>query len=345
MADKEYETGAAAADPGRLIAILHGTWKARALQVAAELGLADLLAGGPRTVEQLAEATGTHAPSLRRLLRALAGIGVFAERDGGALVANSPLSEWLRTDRAGSVAAQARFQGAPWNWRAWGALPHSVRTGETAFDQANGQSFWTLTGQDPAAAALFNGAMADVSLRESADVAAGFDFGGARTVVDVGGGLGCLLAAVLAANPGLTGTLFERPAAAEEARRWLDGQDLGGRFDVVSGDFFDAVPAGADLYLLKRTLHDWSDEDALRILNTVRRAMKPDSRILVIDSIPLPESSAVARFVDLLILVLVPGFDRTIEQYRELLGKAGFAVRRELDTRSSALRLIEAGLS
>ncbi|MFF7024679.1 methyltransferase [Streptomyces klenkii] len=321
--------------------ILQGAWKARAIHVAVELGLPALLQDGPRTVADLAAAAGAHEPTLRRLLRLLAASGIFEEVGHDDLYGHNALSEVLLPDPTSPVATDARFQAAPWHWRAWERLAHSVRTGEASFDVANGVSFWQLTQQDPQARELFNHAMGSVSLAESRQVAEAYDFSGADTVVDIGGGRGSLMAALLESAPGARGVLLERPEVAGEARALLESRGVGERCEVLPGDFFETIPAGADLYLIKHVLHDWDDEDVLRILRRIAAAMAPGSRLLVIDNLIDERPAASTLFVDLLLLVLVGGAERSESDFATLLEKAGLTVERSLPCGSGPLRIVE----
>lgn len=321
--------------------ILQGAWKARAIHVAVELGVPELLQEGPRTAAALAEATGAHEQTLRRLLRLLATVGVFDDLGHDDLFAQNALSAVLLPDPASPVATDARFQAAPWHWRAWEQLAHSVRTGEASFDVANGTSFWQLTHEDPDARELFNRAMGSVSLAEAGQVAAAYDFSGAATVVDIGGGRGSLMAAVLDAFPGLRGTLLERPPVAEEARELLTGRGLADRCEILPGDFFETIPDGADLYLIKHVLHDWDDDDVVRILRRIAAAMTPDSRLLVIDNLIDERPAASTLFVDLLLLVLVGGAERSESEFAALLEKSGLTVERSLPCGAGPVRIVE----
>jgi hypothetical protein len=321
--------------------ILQGAWKARAIHVAVELGIPELLASGPRSVSALAEATGTHQPTLRRVLRLLARVGIFTDLGRDDLFGQSELSEVLRPGPANLVAADARFQAAPWHWRAWEQLGYSLRTGRASFEQANGVSFWQRTREDPEARELFNAAMGSVSLVESTLIPKAYDFSDSRLIVDIGGGCGSLLAAILEAVPDARGRLLERPAIAEEARELLACRGLEGRYEIVPGDFFETIPDDADSYILKHVLHDWNDEDVIRILGRIRESMSDESRLLVIDNLIDDNSFASTLFVDLLLLVLVGGGERTKEEFAVLFEKAGLRVERSLPVDSGPVRIIE----
>jgi hypothetical protein len=325
-----------------MVELQQGAWRARAVHVVAELGIPDLVADGPKTVDELAAATKTHAPSLGRLLRATSTYGVLERLADGQTYAQTPLSGLLCREPANPESADALFQSAPWHWRAWGELLHSVRTGEASFDVANGSSFWELTRQDPDAKARFNAAMSTVSVEECDAVARAYDFSDVLTVVDVAGGLGSLLGSVLRHYPGVHGTLLERPDVLPLAKDLLATQGVDGRYDIVAGDFFESVPEGADVYLIKRALHDWESDDIVRILERIKAAMRPDSRLLVIEGVLDDDSTQDTLFRDLLLLVLVGGREYAVQEYRDVITRAGLHVRRTVPTGVGPLTIIEA---
>lgn len=325
----------------QMVELLQGAWRARAIHVAVELGLPDLLEQGERTVPELAELTGTHAPTLGRLLRALSVFGVFRRHPDGRTYSQSPLSAVLVSEPGNPESTDARFMAANWHWAAWGDLLHSVRTGGSSFEVANdGVSFWELTKNDPDAKERFNAAMNAVSRQEATGVARAYDFSRARTVVDVAGGLGSLLAAILTEHPEVVGTILERPEIVPLAQAHLEAADVAGRYEVVAGDFFEQVPAGADLYTIKRALHDWDDDTIVRILEQIKAAMRPDSALLVIEGVVDEESDQEALFRGLLLTVLVGGQDRPESDYRALAERAGLRVVRTVPV-SDDLRILE----
>jgi hypothetical protein len=309
------------------------------VHVAAQLGLADLLADGPRGAEDLAAAAGAHAPSLARLVRALAALGVVAEETDGR-VGLTPLGEPLRSDVPGSVRDPIRFLVGDWFWRSWGDLLYSVRTGEPAFDRAFGMSNFEYWERHPEVGAVHDAFFTAMSRNTTAPLVAAYDFSGFGTIVDVGGSTGLLLAAVLVAYPGARGILFDAPHVVAGAAPVLTEVGVADRCAVVGGDVFAAVPPGADAYILKHVIHDWDDARAAAILKQCREAMAPGAMVLLIEQV-LPErleAGAAARRaagLDLQMLVLTPGGrERTAEEFRALLGKAGFELRRVLPTRT-----------
>lgn len=317
-----------------LLRLSGGVWLGQAIAAAAELKIADCLVDGPKDVEALAGETGAHAPSLRRLLRALAGSGIFAEDEQGRY-GLTPLAAPLRTDVPGSVAGVCRFRGSPWFLAAWGEVAHSVRTGESAFRHVHGTDLFTYLARNPAAAATFNQAMSDLSGGTARAVMGAFDFARFGTVVDVGGGQGALLTAILRANPGTRGVLFDLPPVADRARAHLSAAGLGERATAVGGSFFEAVPAGGDLYVLRLVIHDWDDEQAVAILRSCRRAMGAAGRLLLVEAvIPPGNIPSAGKLMDLTMLVVAGGKERTEAEFRSLYARAGFALTAIVPTAS-----------
>lgn len=284
--------------------------------MAATLGLADALADGPRTVDELAAATATDPDALYRLLRALASIGVFHEDDGRRF-SLAELGEELQTGSASSIAAWATFVGRPAHWQAWGDLLHSVRTGENAFRHVHGADVWAYRTEHPEESAIFDRAMADLSRRLNAAVLDTYDFRPFGTVVDVGGGRGALLSGLLEAHPAMHGVLFDQPHVVAGAHETA-------RMRVVPGSFFERVPESGDAYVLKWIIHDWENEEAIAILRTCRRAMRPDAVLLLIERLlGAPNDDPAAKFSDLNMLVSAGGRERTVDEFAELFAAAG----------------------
>jgi SAM-dependent methyltransferase len=324
-------TYAGGEERARLRAMIDGYQVSQAVAVAATLGIADLLAAGPRSVAELAGVTGTHRQSLRRLMRALAAVGVFAEvGEGGERFGLTALGEGLRSDVPGSSRAVAIQAGQWYIWAAWSELLHSVRTGEPAFRHVHGVSAWAYRERHPAAGEIFDRAMAVTAAEVAAAIVGSYGFADAGCVVDVGGGRGGLLAAILAACPGVRGVLFDRSQVVVEAEAVLREADVLERCSVEAGDFFAGVPGDRDLYLLKGVIHDWDDADAGRILRSCRRAMGPGSKLLVIEQV-VPVDRApepFTLFMDLHMMVIHGAAERTEEEFAALLESAGFRLER-----------------
>lgn len=314
----------------------HGT--SQAIHVAARLGLADLLADGPRSAEELARETKTDAESLYRLLRMLAGAGLFAE-EANRSFRLGPLGEPMRSDVPGSLRSMLIHLGEAPSWKAWGALYDSVRTGETGFVIANGSEIFPFYAEHPESNEPFNRAMTEYSEAVSEVVARGYDFSRFEKIVDVGGGHGHLLATVLKANPKARGVVFDLPAVVEGASAAVDALD--GRLATAGGDFFVGVAEGGDAYLLKHIIHDWDERRALQILRNVHRAMKTDGVLLLVEHvIPEGDEPSFSRWMDVHMMVMTGGRERTEAEYAELYDRAGFRLTRVVET-ESAVSIIE----
>ncbi len=301
---------------------LSGFERTQLLYVMAALGLADHLRDGPKSSAALAEAAGAHPHALARLLRALASLGVvdYVAPDTFAL---TPLSACLLSDAPGSLRTVALAAGAL-NYRAWGELLHSVTTGQTAFGRAHGVGFFDYLGQHPDLAGLFDEQMAGGFERRNAAIVAAYDFSALRTIVDVGGGHGGLIAAILAAYPSLRGILVDLPHVVAGAAPVLAAAGVADRCRVVAGDFFQAVPAGGDAYLLAGVLHDWDDAAAAVILRNCRAALAGDGRVLVAEQVAPPDNAPFpAALLDIAMLVHTGGRERTAAEFEALFSTAG----------------------
>ncbi len=297
------------------------------IYVVVKLGIPDLLAGGPRHVDELAALIGVHAPSLYRLMRALASLDIFLEDSTGRFSLTS-LSELLRSGVPGSWRPFALAYGEPWWWSAWGGLLHSVQTGETAFDHVQGKSLFEFLAQNAEAARIFNANMTAMTSGEAGAVVAAYDFSRTRVLVDVGGGQGALVTAVLQSYPQVRAIVFDLPSVVEEARSRLESAGIVERCEVVGGSFFEQVPRGGDVYTLKDILHDWDDPQAINILRTCHAAMDSSARLLVIERIIRPGKDGMAgKMTDVAMLIFTGGKERTEAQYRTLLESAGFQIK------------------
>jgi hypothetical protein len=288
------------------------------------LGLAEHLADGPRTVPELAEATGAHAPTLARFSRTLAALGLCGH-DAEGRVHLTQLGDLLRDDVPGSMRSYALALTAPYAMRAWEALPTAVCTGDPAFRHAHGLHFWDYLSAHPQEGADFDGAMSGAAVTRAEALLAARNLSDIGTLVDVGGGLGRLIATALAATPGLHAILFDRPQVLAGAEAALSATGLRERCQLVGGDFFDAVPVGGDAYVLSRILHDWPDAEAIAILRACHRAMAPGARLWIIEQVVPPgDDFDWVKLLDLLMLVNFGAQERTAEEYRSLLEDAGF---------------------
>jgi SAM-dependent methyltransferase len=310
--------------------VFGGAWIAQGIAVTAELGIADLLTAGPRNLHELAAATNSRAEALYRLLRALASVGIFAEESDGRF-ALTPLAELLRTDGSNSQRAWAMLMGAEFH-AAWGELLHSAQTREPGFQKRFRMPFFEYMLKHPERHDVYDEAMTIVHGRETEPMLDAYDFKNCRTVVDVGGGKGLLLAALLRRYRDVQGILFDLPAVAERTRAIALGSDIQNRCRVVGGDFFEAVPRDADAYLLRHIVHDWEDAEAVRILRNCREAMSPEGKVLVVEMlIPPGNAPGFGKWLDLMML-LVGGRERTFEEYTALFSAAGLRLDRVIPT-------------
>ncbi|MEU4287879.1 methyltransferase [Kribbella sp. NPDC026596] len=319
--------------------LVTGYQVSQAVHVAATLGLSDLLADGPKSVAELADATGADARSLTRLMYAMAAVGLYVG-DGDERFANTELGDAFRTDAPNSVAGWARLVGRPYHWQTYASLEHSIRTGENAFAAVHGESVWDYLAKHPAEQKVFDEAMTALSQAVADEVVNAYDFGQFGTVVDVGGGRGMLLAAVLSRYPSVNGVLFDRPDVVAGAHELLSSIGVWQRCRGVGGSFFDSVPDGGDAYLLKAVIHDWPDAESVEILRTCRRSMPAHGRLLLVEQL-LDESPDPVRTAlsDLTMLVVAGGQERTTDEYRSLLAAAGFDLIRTVPTGSDVFVL------
>lgn len=318
----------------QLIQMATAHWTTRLAYAAAKLKLADLLAAGPQTAEQLAGATGTHAPSLYRLLRALAGLGVFAQDAAGRFTL-TPVGEALRTGAPGAARATILTLGGDWVSDSWRNLIYSLQTGKSGAEKALGMPVFDWLAQDPEEVALFSETMVGVHGEEPAAVAAAYDFSGLGTIVDVGGATGNLLTTILDRHKEPRGILFDMPHVVGGARPMIESRGLTDRVTIASGSFFESVPEGGDGYLLSHIIHDWTESQCLTILGNVRRAMKPGARVLIIEMVVPPGNDFhMSKLLDIMMLVGPGGQERTEAEYRELLAKAGLRLERVVPTES-----------
>ncbi len=312
-----------------MMQMLTAKWVSASISVVAELGIADLLAKGDKTADELADAVSAHGPSLYRVLRALASVGVFAEIEGRRFTL-TPLAECLRSDVPNSTREFARFVAIPAASGSWDHLMHSVKTGETGLRKAFGaKNAFDYLRAHPEEAAIFDGAMTDNSRRTAPAVAEAYDFGRFQQLVDVAGGHGLLLTTILRRFPSLKGVLFDLPEVIAGAKN----TGLEDRLKMLGGSFFEAVPAGADAYVLKHIIHDWDDEHALAILKNIRKVIQPSGRLLIVEVVIAPGNEpSFGKLLDLEMLVIPGGRERTSADFRDLLAGAGFRLAKIHET-------------
>jgi O-methyltransferase domain/Dimerisation domain len=308
----------------RLLALVRGYRISQAIYVAARLGIPDFLADGPREIDELARATGSHPPSLRRVLLFLAGVGVL-DKVGPSRFALTEVAALLRTGVPGSLRPSVLLWLDESHWRPWGHLLHTVRTGETSFHHVHGTGVFDYLAGHPEVAAVSTAAMSGNSPAHARLVAETYDFSRMSLVVDVGGGRGRLLATILERYPRLHGILFDRPHVIEDARQIIDAAGVGDRCELVGGSFFDAVPAGGDAYILRNIIHDWEDDQAVAILTNCRRAMATGARVVLVELYLAedPQAALPVLYSDLEMLVTVGGRERTTDEHATLLARGG----------------------
>jgi hypothetical protein len=318
--------------------LMTGHIVASAVNIAARLGLSDRLAQGPRSADDLARETGTNADALYRVMRALASLGVydepsprtFALTPAGAALCDGPL-RWMALWIAGE-----------WNFRVYSNAMHSVRTGESAVPVTTGRAVFEDFAQNPELSKIFNDAMTGMSAVVIPAVLEAYDFGGINTLVDIAGGHGAILSEILLKHPSMRGILFDLEHVVEGARPQLAARGLASRCATASGDFFKAVPAGGDAYIMKHIIHDWDDEKASVILTNIRKVLPKDGRVILIESIiPLGNEPGLGKIIDLEMLVMPGGKERTEAEFRALFDRAGFTLTRVVPTKSP-LSVIEA---
>jgi len=316
--------------PAQLMKFIVGRWISKPIYVAAELGIADMLAEGPKSIEELAQASHSHAPSLYRMMRALASVGIFFETEAKRFDL-TPMAEYLKT---GAMRSIALMFNSDWSDKAWGYFLDSVKTGVTAFEKAHGISVSEWLEINPQAAEVFNEAnaiKAGSSHRAIVDV---YDFSDIHTLTDVGGGLGILMAEILVANPLMEGIVADTPSVIQKAGKIIQARGIAGRCQAVECNFFEKIPSGSDAYLLSNILHDWPDEPCQIILKNCRRAMKTESRLLVVEMlIPPGNEPSVAKLLDLEMLVITGGQERTEAEFNHLFVSSGFKLSRIIQTK------------
>ncbi len=316
------------------------SWVSAVVYATAKLGLADQLATEPKNAAELAGPMGMHAPSLHRLMRTLASLGILTERDAQRF-ALTPVGEALRTGAPGSARSTLIAFGGTF-WHGWEEILYSLETGNTGFDKAHGMPLFEYLRQHPAEASHFSEAMVGFHGDEPPAVARAYDFSRFKNVVDVGGATGNLLAAIMSSHAGPRGVLFDRPHVVLDAPALLKAHGVEDRVTIEAGDFFETVPTGGDAYLLSHVIHDWNEDRCLTILGHCRKAIKPDGRLLIVEMVlPAGDTPHPGKVLDMVMLVFPGGQERTEVEYASLLGKAGFRLSRVVPT-ASAVSVVEA---
>lgn len=317
-----------------------GYWVSQALYVAAKLAIADRLVAGAKSASELATECGVHPPALYRLLRALASLGVFAEVEAQRFEL-TPLAQPLRSDVPESKRAMVLMTGEE-QYQAWGELLSSVTTGQTGFERRFGMPLFDYLAERPEQAALFDAAMVSIHGRETAAMLAAYDFSQFETVADLGGGNGSVLMAILQQHPKLRGILFDLPNVSGRTNKLVAAAGLTERCAVVGGSFFETAPGGANAYLLRHIIHDWDDEKSLAILRNIRCASPPGAKLLVVESVIEPGNApSFAKLLDLTMLVIPGGQERTASEYDRLLAAGGFKLERIVPT-TAEVSILEA---
>jgi hypothetical protein len=333
---------AAKPPPAAMLDLIIGYWMSQMIFVAAKLGLADHMQDGPITADALSERTKTHAPSLFRLMRALASAGVFVERADGKFEL-TPLGATLRSNVPGSMHGFALMMIEKYNWDSWRNLQYSIETGGVALEKTLGMKVFEYLDRHPEDARIFGESMSNLSAAEHPAVVQAYDFSRFKKIIDVGGGHGSLLCAILAANPKLHGVLYDNPRVVADAKKasHVTRKEVAGRVEIVGGDFFERVPSGGDAYIMKYILHDWDDERALKLLRNCRAALGEKGTLLAVDTvIPPGNDPHWGKLLDVNMLVATGGMERTEQQFRELYARAGFELTRVVST-SCPLSIVE----
>jgi ubiquinone/menaquinone biosynthesis C-methylase UbiE len=311
--------------------MLTGCWLSQSIYVIAKVGAADLLSGGPQSSEDLSKALRVDANALYRIMRTLTSYGLFEEDDKHRF-GLTPLGTLLQTGVPGSMRAMAIWNGET-AYRAWGAVLHTIETGQPALGHVLGMKLFDYLAQNHETGRIFDEAMTGLSVQVSQAVVANYDFSGVKTIVDVAGGQGVLVAAILQAYPEMGAILFDMPSVIEGSRKQLEAFGIAGRCEVVAGDFFEFIPKGGDCYILSSVIHDWDDEQSLRILRQCRGAMDQGSRLLLVECmIPDSPEPVFSKLLDLQMLVMTGGRERTEPQFKDLLASAKFRLTNIIPT-------------
>ncbi len=326
--------------PNQLDRMITGYWASQAIYAAAKFDIAEHLSGGPVSVDELAAATSTNPDALYRLLRALARLGIFVE-EAPRTFSLTPMAALLRSDAPGSKRALALMAGDE-QYVAWSEIEYSIRTGKKAFDKVFGKPIFDYLGEHPDKARIFDAAMTGVHGRESDALVAAYDFSAFGVLADIGGGNGTLISTVLKQHPAMQGILFDLPHVVDRARANVEAHGVADRCELVGGSFFEAVAPGANAYMMRHIIHDWDDEKSLTILRNIHRVMPDDGKLLVVESVIPPGNDPFGgKLLDLVMLLIPGGKERTEAEYRELFSTAGFELTRIVPT-ATEVSVIEA---
>ncbi len=316
--------------PAQFMKFIVGKWISKPIYAAAELGIADILTEGSKSIEELAQITQSHSPSLYRMMRALASVGIFFETEGKRFEL-TPMAEYLKT---GAMRSIALMFNSDWSDKAWRYFLDRIKTGDTAFDKAHGMPVSDWLEKNPRAAEVFNEANAIKAANSHRAIVDVYNFSGINTLTDVGGGLGALMAEILIVNPLMNGIVADIPSVIQKARKIIRSRGLENRCQAVECDFFNEIPAGSDVYLMSNILHDWQDEQCHIILTNCHRAMKTGSKLLVVEMIiPPGNEPSVAKLLDLEMLVTTGGRERTEAEFKNLFESSGFKLSRIIPTK------------
>ncbi|MFX1298452.1 MAG: methyltransferase [Promethearchaeota archaeon] len=326
----------------QLLRLIMGKMPTQLIYVAAKLGIADLLTSGPKSIDELAESTNTDSTSLYRVLRALVNMNIFAQNENNQFIL-TPLAEPLKSDAPDTVRDYAIMCGSDWHNQAWSNLSYSVETGKPAFDGRFNMKIFDFLEQNPEDSAIYHAGISSIDKLHTKLLSMAYDFSDLKTIMDVGGGYGALLADILTANPLLKGILYEQPEVAAEVREIIQKGKFLDRFQIIEGDFFQKVPGGADAYILKLIIHNWNDDICRKILENCRKNMEKNNKLLVIEAIvPKGNKEHIAKLLDIEMLIFTDGgYERTEEEFRALFTSAGFHLNRIIPTLSH-LSIIEA---
>jgi hypothetical protein len=318
--------------PAKLMKFIVGKWISKPIYVAAELGIADILADGPKNIEELAQITKSHSASLYRMMRALASVGIFSETEGKHFEL-TPMAEYLKS---GSMRSIALMFNSDWSDKAWGYFLDSVKTGGIAFEKAHGLPVAKWLEINPRAAAVFNEANAVKAANSHKAILDVYNFAGFNTLTDVGGGTGVLMAEILNVNPFMKGVIADVPAVIQKAKKTIKVRGLQNRCQAVECDFFKEIPAGSEVYLMSNILHDWTDDQCRKILTNCHRAMESNSRLLVVEMIVPPGNEpSIAKLLDLEMMVTTGGRERREDEFKNLLESTGFKLTRIIPTKNT----------